>query len=276
MSAVLSAAPADHWTTLDRNRIHYQTSGGGSKAIVFVHGWGCDSTFWSQQVPAFEKRYRVVTLDLPGHGGSDQARLPYTIELFADAVDAVLKDAQVNSAVLAGHSMGAAVIRQYLANHPAPVAGLVIADGTVYPNEGEAGVERRKQRSAGFLVSLRAPDYKEHASKMIGSMFVEATQPQLREQILAKMLATPQHVLFSAMQNLIGTRVWLEKQTTVPVLAIAPANAKLPLGEKERIYLTHFRNLEFRTWEGAGHFLMMEQPKRFNEAVSRFLEKIGF
>jgi Predicted hydrolases or acyltransferases (alpha/beta hydrolase superfamily) len=240
MTAILWAAPEDHWTTLDRNRIHYQVSGHGTKAIVFVHGWTCDASFWSRQVPVFDKRYRVIALDLPGHGQSDAPRVPYTMDLFANAVDAVLKDARVDSAVLVGHSMGAPVLRQYLAAHPDGIAGLVLADGAVYANEGEEGIVRKKERTTAFLASLRGPDYRTNASKFIDTMFVEETRPELREEIRVKMLSTPPHVAFSAMQNMIASRVWLDKPLALPVLAINAVKEKTPTNRNERLFASQF------------------------------------
>jgi pimeloyl-ACP methyl ester carboxylesterase len=274
--SILSAAPEDHWTTLDRNRIHYQVSGRGTKAIVFVHGWTCDASFWSRQVPVFDARYRVIALDLPGHGQSDAPREPYTIDLFSNAVDAVIKDAGVDSVVLIGHSMGAPILRQYVADHPSGVTGLVLVDGAVYSNEGEAGISMRKERTAGFLASLRGPSYRTNASMFIDTMFVEQTKPELREEIRVKMLSTPAHVAFSAMQNMTETRVWLDKPLSLPVLAITAVKEKSPTNRTERIHASHFSNLEYHEWNDVGHFLMMEQPERFNAAVFGFLDKIHF
>ena len=61
--------PAAHAASVDGLNIHYTVRGTG-QTIIFVHGWTCDDRSWSRQVPAFQKHYRVVTLDLPGHGQS--------------------------------------------------------------------------------------------------------------------------------------------------------------------------------------------------------------
>src|SRR5690606_16146848 len=98
--------------------------------IVFVHGWTCDETSWAEQVQAFADDYRVITLDLPGHGRSDvPAREDFSMDLFAGAVEAVRAEAGADKVVLVGHSMGAPVIRQYALTHPERVAGLVAVDG---------------------------------------------------------------------------------------------------------------------------------------------------
>jgi len=55
---------------VDGAKIHWTSTGSGP-AVIFVHGWTCDESSWQGQVPAFSKQYRVITLDLPGHGKSD-------------------------------------------------------------------------------------------------------------------------------------------------------------------------------------------------------------
>ena len=72
-------------------------------------------TTWHFQVPAFADQARVILIDLPGHGQSDKPKIDYSMDLFARAIDAVLKEAGVEKVVLVGHSMGVAVARHRLA-----------------------------------------------------------------------------------------------------------------------------------------------------------------
>src|SRR5437016_2892328 len=108
----LSKAPSK-FAKLDDIRVHYKSLGRGKTALVFVHGWTCDMNFWRFQVPAFDGKIRMILLDLPGHGESDKPKIDYTPDFFAKSVDAVLTEAGVNRAVLAGHSMGTPVVRRF-------------------------------------------------------------------------------------------------------------------------------------------------------------------
>src|SRR5262249_9796185 len=100
--------------SVDGVNIHSTVRGTGPKTIVFGHGWTCDESSWREQVPFFEKNYRVVTLDLPGHGKSGSpAKGPLTMELFGKAVEAARVEAKAGKIVLVGHSMGTPVIREY-------------------------------------------------------------------------------------------------------------------------------------------------------------------
>jgi pimeloyl-ACP methyl ester carboxylesterase len=84
LAAPLSAATVDGLT------IHSSTTGSGPATVIFVHGWTCDSSSWAAQVPAFAKKYRAVTIDLPGHGKSASPKDgKLSMGLFARAVEAV-------------------------------------------------------------------------------------------------------------------------------------------------------------------------------------------
>src|SRR5678815_567908 len=110
--ASITAFAADgesQYAKLDGAKIHYKSYGKGKDALVLVHCWSCNLELWRDHIPELSKRARVVALDLPGHGLSDKPETTYSMDFFADAIDAVMKDAGVEHAVLVGHSMGTPV-----------------------------------------------------------------------------------------------------------------------------------------------------------------------
>src|SRR6185369_5700030 len=86
------------YAKLGENKIHYKSYGKGKDALVLVHGWTCNMDLWRDHIPELSKRSRVIALDLPGHGLSDKPETTYSMDLFADAIDAVMKDAGVERA----------------------------------------------------------------------------------------------------------------------------------------------------------------------------------
>ena len=83
--------------TVDGLKIHWASAGSGKTTLVFVHGWTCDSSSWGLQVPALAKNYRVITLDLPGHGKTGlPADGKFSMDLFARAVEAVRAEAKAD------------------------------------------------------------------------------------------------------------------------------------------------------------------------------------
>ena len=268
-AAKAQKAPAyegkSHYAKLDGNRIHYQSYGKGREALVLIHGWTCNLDYWRDQVPDFAKRNRVVAIDLPGHGQSDKPQVAYSMELFARAVDAVMRDAHVERAVLVGHSMGTPIARQFYRKYPQKTLAIVIVDGALRPF-GD------KKLMDGFISGFRGPNYKEAGKQMFAGMAGPNLSAELKERIQASFLNTPQHVIVSAMEGMADDSIWGQDKINVPVLAIL---AKTPFwpADTEQFYRSIAPNLDFRMFDGVGHFLMMEKPKQFNDAVIAFLDK---
>jgi pimeloyl-ACP methyl ester carboxylesterase len=258
---------------LDGFRVRYQSFGKGAKAVVLVHGWLCDLSFWSRNVTALSAQCRVIVMDLPGHGGSDDPKIDYTPQLFARALDAVLLDAKVSRAILVGHNMGAPVVRQYLVDHPAKVAGLVLVDAAISTPVSPEEMEKRKARRLPFLESLRGPDYQAVAWKFIDRMFVPETPADLRAEIKSKMLATSQATSVSAMDGMSDGGMW-SGESGIPTLAIFADKGRH--AENEAMLNAMFSFVDHQEWPGGGNFTMMEKPDKFNAAVLAFMAKLGF
>jgi pimeloyl-ACP methyl ester carboxylesterase len=260
-----SATAESRSTTLDGTRIHYVNYGKGSDALVLIHGWTMNVDNWRDQIPALTKRNRVIAIDLPGHGQSDKPQTTYSMDLFARAVDAVMRDAKVKRAVLVGHSMGTPVARQFYRKYPEKTLAIVVVDGVLRPLGDKAMMEP-------MMAAFRGPNYKDSVSKMLASMFGPGLSAEAKERIKTSTHNTPQHVLVSAMEGMIDPSIWVEDKINVPVLAIMAKNPLFPPNIEEAARGTA-PNLEFHMWDGVGHFVMMEKPKEFNEGVLAFLDK---
>jgi pimeloyl-ACP methyl ester carboxylesterase len=256
---------ASRSTQLDGAKVHYTDYGAGDTALLFVHGWSCDETFWAAPASALGAKFRVITIDLPGHGQSDKPQIAYTMDLYARAIDAVLRDAKVKAATLIGHSNGTPVIRQFYRTFPGKTRALVIVDGALRPFGDKAMMEK-------FVAQLKAPNYEETTGKMIDGMTSPIPDAAMRENIKRAMLRTPQYVAASEMEATLDPELWKPDTIDVPVLMIL---AKQPAwnAEYEKFVRGIVPDLDYQTWEGVSHFLMMEQPAKFNAALIAFLEK---
>jgi pimeloyl-ACP methyl ester carboxylesterase len=248
--------------------IHYKSLGKGDTALVFVHGWTADMTSWRYQVPAFDSKVRMILIDLPGHGKSDKPEIDYTMDVFAKSVDAVLIDAGVEKAVLAGHSMGTPVVRQYYRNYPKKVIALIAVDGRFQK------LNLPPETIKKFTSQFEGPDFKKVMGKMIEGMCTKNTPEEVRKHLKDAYPTAPPHVAVSAMKAMMDPSIWKDDPIKVPVQATL---AKSPFWTPE--YEKYVRKLapgiDYQTMEGVGHFLMMEKPKEFNALMMAFLEKNG-
>lgn len=252
---------------LDGARIKYQSHGKGDEALVLIHGWSSNIDFWRGQTSELAKRNRVLVLDLPGHGQSDKPQTAYSMDYFARAVESVMNDAGVKRAVLAGHSMGTPVMRQFYRKYPERTLALIIVDGSLRPFGDKKLMEN-------FLGGLRGPNFREVGKQMFAGMSGPNLSPELQERIQASFMNTPQHVVVGAMEGMADDSIWGLDQIKVPVLAIMAKSPFWP-PDTEQFFRGLAPKLEWQMWEGVGHFLHMEKPKQFNDAVVAFLNANG-
>jgi pimeloyl-ACP methyl ester carboxylesterase len=118
----------DNAISADGVSIAYEVRGEGEPALVFIHGWCCDRSYWEEQTPHFAEKYKVVAIDLAGHGESGLDRKEWTMKAFGEDVVAVVNKLNLEQAILVGHSMGGFVILEASSLMPKRVIGLVGAD----------------------------------------------------------------------------------------------------------------------------------------------------
>jgi sigma-B regulation protein RsbQ len=264
--AALEASAA----TVDGLKIHSSSAGSARETIIFVHGWTCDATSWTAQVGPLSGKYRVVTLDLPGHGQSGSpADGKFSVDLFARAVEAVRAETKAEKVVLVGHSMGAPVIRQYARLYPQHVAALVAVDGPLAGGPGPAPRDGERPR----FPSVSGPDGLKARENMIHGMFTPQTPPALQQQILTMMLKAPEATAAGAMAAMGDPALWKEDVVATPVLAIYAGTSKLPDLASMQKTLPKFEETQVA---GTGHFVMMEKPDEFNRILTDFLKKVTF
>jgi len=251
---------------LGPNKVHYVALGKGPPTLVFVHCWAGNLDFWRAQVPAFQGRARVILVDLPGHGKSDAPQGACAIPGYARAIEAVLRDAKVDKAVLVGHSMGVGVVNRFYRDFPAKTQALVAVDGSL------RGYDLTRVQFDEWIKPFRGPDYRETVARFIDTMFPMAGTEALRERDKAAMLRTPQHVMVSSLEGLFERADWECRRIGVPVLVI---NAPNPIWTTD--YEAYVRELapllDYRKIPDTGHFLMQEKPEEFNTALLEFLGK---
>ena len=251
--------------TVDGVRIHSTLWGSGPKTIVFVHGWTCDESSWREQVGFFDKDYRVITLDLPGHGKSGSpANGPLTMDLFAKAIEAVRVEAKAGKIVLVGHSMGTPVIRQYARLYPANVAAMVPVDGVLHLSGSPTAPNPDR---------MKGPEGLKNREAMIRGMFGKSATPAIQDHILKMMLGAPETTAYQAMAATFAAPNWTDETFTVPALGIFAdhSTANDPVYFKK--IFPHGTAVEV---PGTGHFVMLEKPMEFNRLLADFLPKAAF
>ena len=117
---------------------HYTVAGSGPW-LVLGHSLACDHTMWAPQIAALSPQYRVLAYDTRGHGRSDAPAGPYTLDMLADDLKALLDGLGIAQCHYAGLSMGGMIGQTFALKYPDVLRTLTLADTTsAYPPEGAA------------------------------------------------------------------------------------------------------------------------------------------
>ena len=253
----------------DNTPISYEVFGAGEPTLVFVHGWSCDSRYWRAQIDQFSKKYRVVVLDLAGHGHSGMNRETYSMKAFGEDVQAVTRAVTSGKVVLIGHSMGGSVIAEAARLMPEQVIGLIGVDTL---DDIETPITRAQLEQ---MIAPLIDNFRLEARNFVGSMILPATDPLIREWILADMSSAPQAVALSAFEEMMtqyitGEAAKVFEQIQAPVICI---NGDLwPVNNEAN--RRHMKSFETIIIDKADHFLMLDRPYAFNQALEQAIPRI--
>jgi pimeloyl-ACP methyl ester carboxylesterase len=249
----------------DGVRIAYEAHGEGSPTLVFVHGWSCDRSYWREQLAPLSRRFRVVAVDLAGHGESGSGREEWTMAAFGGDVAAVVETLGLRRVVLIGHSMGGDVIAEAARRLPGRVAGLIWVDAYK-----QLGAGRPPEQVEAFVARLRA-DFVDSTRAFVRGMFVPTSDRALVERVAADMSSAPPDVALGAVahaQHYSREMPRALQELGLPVIAINPDNAPTDVASMRRY------GVEVMIMPGVGHFPMMEDPARFNRLLATAIESL--
>jgi pimeloyl-ACP methyl ester carboxylesterase len=261
----LAAADSARGTTaspVDGLSIAWESVGTGPVALVFVHGWQCDRQYWREQLAHFAPDYRLLLIDLPGHGDSDGGREDWSMAAFGEDVAAVVRAEVAGPVVLIGHSMGGPVILEAAAGIER-LLGLVAVDTL-----RDAAAPRADEASIAAALAPVEADYAGVVRGFVESMFVETTAPDLRARIVEAMTAGDPDTGIGMMRGFAQMdypRAF--DRLDVPVVLINSDYRPTPIEDLRALYPA----LTLDLIDGVGHFPMLEAPERFNARLDAAL-----
>lgn len=248
----------------DATAIRYRVYGSGAPAIVFVHGWSCDSGYWDAQLNEFAVYYTVVTLDLAGHGKSGEtSRKDWSMANFGADVAAVVESVGSSRVILVGHSMGGPVALEAARRLPGKVIGIVGVDTL-----REIAAPTPREQFEPVIDKMRA-DFAATTAEFVGrNFFSDRTDPILRQWIVDDMSAAPPKVAIPAVLGLFAMdyRSAVE-DLDVPIVAVNSTSHPTDEAAIRQIE-PRFRLVPI---EGVGHFPMLEAPAQFNRILNRIV-----
>ena len=246
----------------------YSEAGDGP-AVLLIHGWACDRSFWEKQIAALSGVCRVIAPDLRGHGSSSVPEGGYSLAGLAEDIRSMCHDLEAAPFVLVGHSMGGMVAQRYALDHPDDLAGLVLV-ATAAADPENALVSRR------IAATTPVEGFRKSFLRHSESWFTSESDPELVAWIEARMLRTPEHVAMKLVNAYGGVDVRRELSALdMPTLVIgARGDVSTPVDRSAELSrLIPGANLVII--DGTGHFVQLERPDEVNEALLGFLAGLG-
>jgi pimeloyl-ACP methyl ester carboxylesterase len=253
-STPLPAADDEGYVGHDGARIWYATYGAGPP-VILLHGGLGHSGNWGYQVPALVgSGHRVVLIDSRGHGRSTRDERPYTYELMASDVLAVMDRLRVAKAAFVGWSDGACTALVLAADAPARVAGVFFFAGNMDPSGTKPFVptpviDRCFSRHTKDYAALSAtPKQFREFADAVGLM--QRTQPNYSTHDLAAI--------------------------RVPVTIVQSEHDEFIKPEHAEYLARSVPGAKFVLLPSVSHFAPLQRPEQFNAAVRAFLTRLAF
>lgn len=245
----------------DGTEIYFEVNGTGDTALLFVHGWLGNTTWWNSQRDHFSKNYQVATMDLAGHGQSGKTRTEYTTEGYADDIVAVASQLKAKKIVLIGHSMSGVYATEASLSIQ-NLDRLILIDTMknldfFFPADQTEAFLKLYRDDFKNVVETMLPAY------LFGVKTPDAIRARLQKEFLDQaVFAEP------AIRPLYFTDSRpAAKQITVPVRAIMADMMPTAL----EINRKYFRNYDYITMAGFGHYPMLENSDEFNQKLEQVL-----
>jgi aminoacrylate hydrolase len=243
--------------------VAYEVAGDG-EALVLIAGLGGRGEFWQAQVAPFACRFRTITFDHRGIGGSTGAP-PYAAEQWAQDVIALLDHLGIERAHLVGHSTGGVIAQVMASAYPERVASAVLAATWATPDERFRAVfELRRE----VLTKLGPEAYSQLASLLISpaDAALAARQPDPTDPAIVK-ARIDVLLAYEGQGRLQSIRA--------PALVLAAADDFLIPPHMSRLVAERIAGAEFKVLPGGGHAFPRTMAEAYNNIVLRFLRGVA-
>ena len=261
----------EKFTSLGDLAVHYSDSGRGARTLVLLHGYLESMAVWDDFAGALAHAgYRVVTLDLPGHGISEVVGESHSMEFLADVLARLMDKLSIEKATLVGHSMGGYAALAFAELYPSKLDGLVLFHSAPGIDSSEKEEDRRreieivragrKELLSGVFPALRyAP---ENRKRMAEAIEDDALQVMLTEDegIVA---------LINGMAERRGRDDVFQRLQVPELLIFGRHDALIPLEKAEAVIARH-PQAHVAWLEHSGHMGFLEEPAESLKILETF------
>lgn len=250
--------------------LYYELHGDDGPVILLVHGLGSSLADWEHQIDELARRYRVLSVDLRGHGKSSR-RGPITIADFAADLHALLTALDLRSVYLAGISMGTAVAFQLALDYPENVVGIVIINGGPMGPSSTDPVHRSE-------IQMRISAVELHGMRRMGELLASRLLPApahapMRETFVERWATNDPAMYLESLGAMVDWSVRDRLASlAIPCGVITGDRDYTPISFKEE-YMRDLPRSELVVIADSGHMTTHDQPSALTAAILRFIDQ---
>jgi pimeloyl-ACP methyl ester carboxylesterase len=257
-----------HYAEFKKVKVRYSDTGKG-RVIVLLHGFLSSHEIWSEFTKKLSKKFRIITIDLPGHGETPSIGYYHSMELLAQSVKAVLDKAGVRRYVIVGHSMGGYVSLAFAELYTENVSGLCLFNSTSYADQEE------KKKDRDRVIRLVKKEHKHYVAEVVTSLFAPENIAKIPNEIEKVKRIADTISKQSIINSLEGMK---ERKSRDLILKFAEYPVLFIIGKKDSVinYETMYSQMGLCKYpsvlmlEDAGHMGFYEAPKETVKEVEQF------
>ncbi|MCA9974931.1 MAG: alpha/beta fold hydrolase [Anaerolineales bacterium] len=250
---------------------YYEEAGQG-EPLLLLHGLGSSTADWPLQMESFAARYRVIAVDLRGHGRSTKPPGPYSIPMFCTDIIHFLEVMKIASAHILGISLDGMIAFQLAVSSPETVKSLVIVNSVpsmVVKGFGDKWLLWQRSAIVELMGVRRMGEY------LAPRLFPKPEQAELRQEIIQRWAQNDKQAYLASMRSFVGWDVSPQlADIHCPTLVISADEDYWPLSDKEA-YTARIPQAQLLVIEDSRHATPVDQPEVFNTAVLDFLSSVS-
>lgn len=260
-------------TTQDHNPALSDT-GGNNPVLVFLHGFLESKEIWPNFVQPLQSQFRVILIDLPGHGHNTARRKNYSLEAAATYVRETLQDLNITKCTLVGHSMGGYVAMALAEKYPEILSGIVLFHSSALPDTDEKKEGRNK--TIGFIQQHGVAKFMD---TFVAPLFYEGNREK-QAATIASLTETGKKIAPEAVTGALAgmrdraDRTGVLRQADFPFLFISGKQDQAVTLE-QTLAQCHLPKLAYTLFlDQTGHMGMFERPAETLAAIRNFAQLV--
>lgn len=278
ISQGISPVWTSHVVDLDGVNIHYLDNGGTGPVLICLHGTSMSANCWGHLAASLKDGFRVIAVDMRGHGKSDRPSSNYTMNEMAGDIAGLIERLGLESVSFIGSSVGNQVAVAYAAAHPERVAGMILSDPSFYVSDTEVVKYLRSHhtRPRNYATRAEAETFASALPQRAGlsdemhrlAMEGDFLQEEDGSWSWAYDLLAITKVFFNISNDETPKHI---AAVEAPVLIINADKSNVLTGEQAEGLAKAFKNATLETMKNSNHTIWGDQPELVAERARRFL-----